>query len=83
MTKENGKWWKEEIPTALWAHRTTISQATRTSPFSLVFGIEAVIPIDLVRPVMKLPEIAGIPKKDTLEILEEMSNNVAFHNRLY
>ena len=36
MTKENGKGWKEELPTALWAHRTTKSQAIGASPFSLV-----------------------------------------------
>ena len=63
MTKENGKGWKERLPTALWAHRTTKSQATRASPFSLVYGTEIVIPIDLVRPAVKLVEIVGIPEK--------------------
>ena len=38
MAKENGKGWKEELFTALWAHRTAKSQATRASPFSLVYG---------------------------------------------
>ena len=61
MTKENGKGWKEELPTALWAHRTTKSQATRASPFSLVYGIGAIIPIDLVRLAVKLAEILGVP----------------------
>ena len=75
MTKENGKGWKEELSTALQAHRTTKSQATEASPFSLVYGTEVVIPIDLVRPTVKLAEIAGIPRKDTLEIMEEMCDN--------
>ena len=43
MNKENGKGWKKELPTALWAHRTAKSQATRALPFSLVYGTEAVI----------------------------------------
>ena len=43
MTKENGKGWKKELPTALWAHRTAKSQATGASPFSLVYGTKAVI----------------------------------------
>ena len=60
MTKENGKRWKEELPTALWAHRIAKSQATGASPFSLVYGTDAVIPIDLVRPTVKLVEIVGI-----------------------
>ena len=83
MTKENGKGWKKELPTILWAHRTTKSQAIGASPFSLVYGIEAVIPIDLVRPAVNLVEIAGIPREDTLEIIEEMHDNTTSYNRLY
>ena len=60
MTKENGNGWKEVLPTALWAYRTGKSQATGASPFSLVYGKEAIIPIELVRPAVKLAEIAGI-----------------------
>ena len=83
MTKENEKGWKEELPTTLCTHKIAKSQATGVSPFSLVYGTEAVIPIDLVRPVVKLAEIAGIPKEDTLEIMEEMHDNTTSHNRLY
>ncbi|XP_030969968.1 uncharacterized protein LOC115990261 [Quercus lobata] len=79
MTKENGKGWKDELPIALWAHRIAKSQVT----FSLVYGTEAIIPIDLVRPAVKLAEIAGIPREDTLEIMEKMCDNGASHNRLY
>ena len=64
MTKENGNGWKEELPTALWAHRIAKLQATRALPFSLIYGTEAIIPIDLVRPAVKLAEIAGIPRED-------------------
>ena len=63
MSQKNGKGWKEELPTALWAYRTTKSQAIGASPFCLVYGIEVVIPIDLVRPAVKLVEIARMPKK--------------------
>ena len=83
LTKEYGNGWKEELPTTLWAHKTAKSQATGASPFSLVYGIEAIIPINLVRPAVKLAEIAGIPKENTLEIVEEMRDNAASHNRLY
>ena len=83
MTKENGKGWKDELPVALWAHRIVKSQVTGALPFSLVYGIEAIIPIDLVRPAVKLAEITRIPKEDTLEIMEKMCDNAASHNRLY
>ena len=64
MTKEKGKEWRKELPTALWAHRIAKSQAIGTSPFSLVYGIEAIILIDLVRLVVKLVEKIGIPRDD-------------------
>ena len=83
MTKENGNGWKEELPTALWAYRTAKSQATGASPFSLVYGTEVVILINLIRPAVKLAEIAGILREDTLEIVEEMRDNAASYNRLY
>ena len=82
MTKENGKGWKKELPIVLWAHRTATSQATRALLFSLVYGIEAVIPIDLIRLVVKLVENAGIPREDTLEVAEEMCDNATSHNCL-
>ncbi|XP_075633389.1 uncharacterized protein LOC142605846 [Castanea sativa] len=74
---------KEELPIALYAHRTTKSQVTGTSPFSLVYGTEVVILIDLVRLAVKLANIAGIPREDTLEVMEEMHDNAASHNCLY
>jgi len=83
MTKENGKGWREELPTALWAYKIAKLQATGASPFSLVYGIEVIVLIDLVRPTVKLAEIAGIPRKDILEIIEEKCDNIASHNRLY
>ena len=63
MTKENGKGWKEELFIALWAHITAKSQATRAAPFFLVYGTKAITLIDLVRPAVKLAEIARIPRE--------------------
>lgn len=79
-TKVNGKGWRDKLPTALWAHRTAKLEATRASPFSLVYGTEAIIPIDLIRPAVKL---AKIPREDILEVIEEKCNNVSSHNGLY
>ena len=80
MTKKNRKGWINEHPTVLWAHRIAKLQATRASPFSLVYGIEAIIPIDLVRLAVKL---AKIPREDILEVIEEKRDNAISHNRLY
>ena len=39
---------------ALWADRITVKQAIGTSPFKLVYGTDAVVPVQLGIPVMKL-----------------------------
>ena len=37
--------WLEELPSVLWAYRTTARTPTRETPFRLTYGIEAVIPV--------------------------------------
>jgi transposase InsO family protein len=41
-----GKWVKE-LPSVLWALRTTPSRATSHTPFSLVYGSEAMLPTEV------------------------------------
>ena len=82
MTKKNGKGWREELPTALRAHRTTKSQATGALPCSLIYGTEVVIPIALVRPTVKLAEISRVPKEAALKIVEEKHDNSTSHKLL-
>ena len=41
------KKWSEYLPFALWGYRTTTSTATGQTPFSLVYGSEAVLPIEI------------------------------------
>ncbi|PKA57235.1 hypothetical protein AXF42_Ash002539 [Apostasia shenzhenica] len=39
--------WPEELRGALWAYNTAPSEVTQESPFSLSFGMDAVIPVEL------------------------------------
>ena len=68
---------------ALWAYRISQSQVIGASPFSLVYDTEAVIPINLVEPTVKLAQIVRILREDILEIVEEKRDNATFHNCLY
>ena len=45
--KGGGKNWIKKLPTVLWALRTTSSRPTGETPFSLVYGAEAVLPTEL------------------------------------
>ena len=39
--------WPEELPSILWAYRTTARTPTGETPFRLMFGTEAVIPVEI------------------------------------
>ena len=41
-----GKWAKE-LPNVLWAYRTTPRRSTGETSFSLTYGAEAVIPVEV------------------------------------
>jgi transposase InsO family protein len=43
-----GRQWIDELPVVLWSLRTTPNRATGQTPFSLVYGAEAVIPTELI-----------------------------------
>ena len=45
--KKHGKKWIDELPTVLWSIRTTATKPTGETPFSLVYGAEAVLPAEL------------------------------------
>ncbi|XP_028064007.1 uncharacterized protein LOC114267198 [Camellia sinensis] len=45
--------WVEELPNVLWAYRTTPRRSTGESPFSMAYGTEVVIPLEVGIPGIK------------------------------
>ena len=45
--EENPRRWHEVLSEALWAHRISRHGATKVTPFQLVYGQEAVLPIEV------------------------------------
>ena len=60
--------WDEKIPAVLWAYRTTYKRATNPTPFKLVYGQEAIVPLNFRQ---NTPEIAHILKIDTTDLRDE------------
>eukprot|EP00253_Pinus_taeda_P028990 PITA_28990 len=54
VLEENKKNWHKKLVNALWADRLTIKRSIGTSPYELVYGLEAVFPSSLGIPVIKL-----------------------------
>ena len=46
----NKRDWNEKLSECLWAYRTTVQTSTGNTPFSLVYGCEAVIPLEIQIP---------------------------------
>ena len=72
---ENPKMWHEFVPLALWAYRTSRRGSTKFTPFTLVYGSEAVLPAEVAIPSARLAKAAGIDHEASrladLEVLEE------------
>ncbi|XP_071739577.1 uncharacterized protein [Rutidosis leptorrhynchoides] len=65
--------WIDELPNMLWAHSTTPKSATNETPFSLVYGSEAVIPAKINILTMR---IASFDENSNSEELRENLNLV-------
>ena len=45
--------WVDELPKVLWAYRTTFKTSTGETPFSLAYGVEAMILVEVSRPSIR------------------------------
>ncbi|XP_020421392.1 uncharacterized protein LOC109949701 [Prunus persica] len=66
--------WVDELPGVLWAYRTTMRRSTGETPFSLAYGIEAIIPPHITVPSIGI-EVGSIEQNSeqmrlNLDLLE-------------
>ncbi|KAL0426583.1 UNVERIFIED_CONTAM: hypothetical protein Slati_2833100 [Sesamum latifolium] len=64
-----GENWAEELTSVLWAYRTIPRGSTGETPFSLVYGTEAIIPAEL-----------GMPPHRVMNFSEECNENLLREN---
>ncbi|GJY05758.1 reverse transcriptase domain-containing protein [Tanacetum coccineum] len=78
---EKNKNWVEEISHVLWAHRTMIKSSNGETPFSLTYGAEAVIPVEIGMPTLRTAKIDMIKNNEALginlDLLEEKREHAA------
>ncbi|GKE31389.1 reverse transcriptase domain-containing protein [Tanacetum coccineum] len=67
--------WVDELLQELWAHRTSPKKSNEESPFSLTYGTEAVLPIEISIPTKRTrtvdPDQNEKDLRVNLEVLEE------------
>nr|GEZ49547.1 reverse transcriptase domain-containing protein [Tanacetum cinerariifolium] len=79
--EERNKNKTEEISHVLWAHRTMIKSSNEETPFSLTYGTEALILVEIGMPTLRTAEIDMIKNNEALkinlDILEEKREQAA------
>ncbi|GJX94571.1 reverse transcriptase domain-containing protein [Tanacetum coccineum] len=72
---EENKNWIEQLPHVLWAHRTMIKSRHDDTPFSLTYGTEAVIPVEIGMPTYRTAVVDAVHNDEelrlNLDLLEE------------
>jgi hypothetical protein len=66
-TAESARNWHEQLPLALWGYRTSIRTSTGATPFSLVYGMEAVLPVELEVQSLRIMVESGLPEAEWLQ----------------
>ena len=63
----------ERIGEALWAYLTTYRTPTQTTPYSLVYGVEAVLPLEQQIPSLRIAIQEGLSYEDNVRLrLQEL-----------
>jgi hypothetical protein len=82
--------WHEMLPFALHGYRTSVRTSTGATPFSLVYGMDAVLPIEVEIPSTrilmeaKLDEAEWIQNNyDQLNLIDEKRMTALCHGQLY
>ena len=89
-TTETCRDWSDKLPYALWGYRTTERTSIGSTPFSLVYGMEAVLPVELEIPSLRVlletqvSEVDWVQARyDELALLDERRLRAAYHHQGY
>ncbi|XP_075669993.1 uncharacterized protein LOC142639742 [Castanea sativa] len=89
-SKKNYKDWHIQLPYALWGYRTSIWSSTRATPYSLVYAMKVVLPIEVgvhsLRTVLEseILEVNWFQSKcDQLCLMDEKRLKALYHIQGY
>ena len=87
---ETHKDWADKVPYALWGYRTSIRTATGATPYSLVYGMEAVLPVEIELKSLRIMMEAELPEQEwtstrmeQLALLDEKRMRALYQTQLY
>jgi len=56
--------WHERLGEALWAYRTTYKTPTLSTPYALMYGVEAVLPLEIRIPSLRVAILEGLSENN-------------------
>ena len=87
---ETSRDWSGKLPFALWAYRTSFRTSTGATPYSLVYGMEAVLPVEIemgslrVALEQQISEAEWVQSRlDRLSLLDERRLRAVDHIQAY
>jgi hypothetical protein len=85
--KKHGANWANELPSVLWGNRTTPNRATGETPFFLVYGAEACLPLEIL---MGSPRVQSFDesmqeqlRREDVDFIDERRWQAAIQNARY
>jgi ribonuclease HI len=85
--ERHGARWIEELPSVLWRDRTTPSRATGETPFFLVYGAEACLPLEITMGSLRVrsfdEEMQEQERRQDVDLVDERRWRAAVRNARY
>jgi hypothetical protein len=73
---EQSRRWHEVLSEALWAHRVARHGATKVTPFELVYGYEAVLPIEVNLQACRVARQNGLSAEEYTTLMMDQIDDV-------
>ena len=64
---ETHKDWHDKLPDALWTYKTSVQTSTGATPYSLVYDMEAVLPVEVEIPSLQILREAELKEAEWVE----------------
>jgi hypothetical protein len=74
--KDNQRRWHEKLSEALWAHKISRHRATKVTPFKLVYGHEAVLPVEIGLQSLRVTRQGSLSAIEYLELMMDKIDDV-------
>ena len=59
--------WDVHVPSVLWAYRTTCKKITGKTPFRMVYGKEAIMPMEYIIPSLHIAAFTNMAEPNIME----------------